>query len=69
MDLTTVQANVITLIGTLVSLFVGLAVIDGELGKIIVSTAGTLVSVGFSLFTELRVKTLASQGTKVKGVK
>jgi uncharacterized membrane protein len=69
MDISTVQANVISLVGVVVSLLLGLAVINGELAQIIVSTAGTVVSVAFSLYAELRVKTLASQGVKVKGVR
>lgn len=69
MDLTTIQANIISLVGVIVSLLVGLAVIDGSTAQIVVSTAGSVLSIAFSLFAELRVKTLASQGQKVRGVR
>lgn len=71
-ELSTIQANIIGLIGVVVSLVVGLAVIDGQTGQIIVSAAGTIVSLGFSLFAELRTKTVvqakAAQVT-IKGVR
>jgi hypothetical protein len=67
--MTTIQANILSLIGVVVSLLVGLAVLDEETARIVVSTAGTLVSLAFSLYVELRTKTVAQASTPVKGVR
>jgi hypothetical protein len=68
MNLSTIQANIISLVGVIVSLLVGLAVVDGETAQIITSTAGSVLSIAFSLFAELRTKTVAATGVAVKGV-
>lgn len=70
MELSTIQANLISLVGTVASLAVGFGVFSATTEQVVVSAAGTLISLGFSLFIELRTKTVVqakAAGVKVKG--
>ena len=57
MELTALQTTLISLIGTIVSLLVGLAVLDSTTAGVVVSTAGTLIAIAFQIVSELQRKT------------
>lgn len=57
MELSVLQTTLISLIGTIASLAVGFGAFSGTTEQVIVSAAGTLISLGFSLYTELRAQT------------
>ena len=57
MELSVLQANVISLVGTAASIALGFGAFSATTEQIIVSSAGTLVSLGFTLFTEIRMNT------------
>lgn len=57
MELSALQTSIIGLIGTVASLAVGFGAFSATTEQVVVSAAGTLVSIGFSLWTELHRKT------------
>jgi hypothetical protein len=56
MELSVLQANLISLVGTAASIALGFGAFSVTTEQIVVSSAGTLISLGFTLFTELAVK-------------
>ncbi len=56
MELSALQTTLISLVGTIASLAVGFGAFSATTEQIIVSSAGTLISLGFSLWTELERK-------------
>jgi hypothetical protein len=57
MELSALQTTIISLIGTIASVAVGFGAFSSTTEQIVVSAAGTLISLGFQLFTELQRKT------------
>jgi len=57
MELSVLETTLISLIGTIASLAVGFGAFSETTEQLVVSTAGTLISLGFSLYTELRAQT------------
>ena len=66
MELSTIQSNLISLVGTIASLAVGFGLFSQTTEQIVISSAGTLISLGFSLFTELRANTKVKAAIAVK---
>lgn len=56
MELSALQTTLISLVGTIASLALGFGAFSATTEQIIVSSAGTLISLGFSLWTELERK-------------
>jgi hypothetical protein len=54
MELSMIQTNLISLVGTLVTLAFAFGVLDETTEQIVVSAAGTIISLAFSVFAELR---------------
>jgi hypothetical protein len=57
MELSVLQTTLISLVGVIASLAVGFGAFSSSTEQIVVSAAGTLISLGFSLYTELRART------------
>jgi hypothetical protein len=56
MELSVLQANLISLVGTVASIALGFGAFSVTTEQIVVSSAGTLISLGFTFFTELSVR-------------
>jgi hypothetical protein len=56
-ELSVLQTTLISLVGVIASLAVGFGAFSSSTEQIVVSAAGTLVSLGFSLYAELRART------------
>jgi hypothetical protein len=56
-ELSVLQTTLISLVGVIASLAVGFGAFSSSTEQIVVSAAGTLISLGFSLYTELRART------------
>lgn len=56
-ELTVIQTTLVSLIGTIASLAVGFGALSETTEQVVVSAAGTLVALGFSLYSELRART------------
>ena len=67
MELSAIQTTLVTLVTTVASLAVGFGAFSSTTEQVVVSAAGTLIGLGFSLFTELERKTVATVAT-AKGV-
>lgn len=63
MELSVLQTTLISLIGTIASLAVGFGAFSETTEQLVVSSAGTLVSLGFSLYSELRQRTKLAAAT------
>lgn len=57
MELTVLQTTLISLVGTIGSIAVGFGAFSQTTEQVVVSAAGTLISLGFSLYSELRART------------
>ena len=57
MNLSAAQTTLISLIGTAASIALGFGLFSATTEQIIVSSAGTLISLGFQLYSELERKT------------
>lgn len=57
MELSFLQTTLVSLVGVIASLAVGFGAFSSSTEQIVVSAAGTLISLGFSLYTELRART------------
>jgi hypothetical protein len=67
-ELSALQTTAISLVGTIVSLLVGFAILDSTTAGIVVSAAGTLVSIAFQIVTELQRKTKVQAAVAVSDV-
>jgi hypothetical protein len=56
-ELSFLQTTLVSLVGVIASLAVGFGAFSSSTEQIVVSAAGTLISLGFSLYTELRART------------
>jgi hypothetical protein len=57
MNLSALQTTLISLVGTIASVAVGFGAFSATKEQLVVSTAGTLISLGFQLYTELERRT------------
>lgn len=57
MELNVIETTLISLVGTVASLAVGFGAFSSTTEQLVVSTAGTLISLGFSLYSEIRART------------
>jgi hypothetical protein len=57
MELNVVETTLVSLVGTIASLAVGFGAFSSTTEQLVVSTAGTLISLGFSLYSEIRART------------
>lgn len=64
MNLSAIQASIIALIGTIASLAVGFGAFSSSTEQLVVSAAGTLVSLVFTIVNEAEKHTNAIKGSK-----
>lgn len=66
MEFSVLQTTLVSLIGTVGSIALALGAFTAEREQLLIGIAGTLISLGFSLYTEIRTKTKVQAAVALK---